>query len=155
MININEIMQIAVTPVFLVAGIGSFLISLTNRLGRIKDRMRVLQRFALDYETSSENRIVERARLKLILRSRFCYGSIILSLISGLLVCLVIFCLFLEGLYQEPIPQIVAVLFMLCVGALIFSLIFFGLEVYLATRTIHKRGEDVEAVIYKIRKEKL
>ena len=74
MININEIMQIAVTPVFLLAGIGSILISLTNRLGRIKDRMRVLQRFALDYETSSENRIFERARLKLILRSRFCYG---------------------------------------------------------------------------------
>ena len=70
MININEIMQIAVTPVFLLAGIGSILISLTNRLGRIKDRMRVLQRFALDYETSSENRIFERARLKLILATK-------------------------------------------------------------------------------------
>ena len=61
MLNINDIMQIAVTPVFLLAGIGSILISLTNRLGRIKDRMRVLQRFALDYETSSENQIFERA----------------------------------------------------------------------------------------------
>ena len=57
MLNINDIMQIVVTPVFLLAGIGSILISLTNRLGRIKDSMRVLQRFALDYETSSENQI--------------------------------------------------------------------------------------------------
>ena len=61
-------MQIAVTPVFLLAG----MVHLLNKSLRTdKDRMRVLQRFALDYETSSENRIFERARLKLILRSRF------------------------------------------------------------------------------------
>ena len=64
MLNITDIMQIAVTSVFWLAGIGSILIHLTNRLGRIKDRMRLLPRFALDYETSSENQIFERARLK-------------------------------------------------------------------------------------------
>ena len=50
MINIYEIMQVAVTPVFLLAGIGSLLISMTNRLGRIKDRIRVLQRAVLDHD---------------------------------------------------------------------------------------------------------
>ena len=45
LININEIMQIAITPVFLLVGIGSLLLTMTNRLGRIKDRVRIAQHF--------------------------------------------------------------------------------------------------------------
>lgn len=151
MIDIDEIMKVALTPVFFLAGIGSLLVSMTNRLGRIKDRMRVLQRFALDDEASSKNDILETARLKLILRIRFCYGSISLAVTSGLFVCVVILSMFIQGLYQLEIPQVIAVLFMLCVTFLIFSLVSLVIEVYLATRTIHKRGEDVETVIHKIR----
>ena len=153
--DIYEIMQVAVTPVFLLAGIGSLLVSMTNRLGRIKDRMRVLQRFSLDHKESPENGILERARLKLTFRSRFCYFSISLAVTSGLLVCFVILCMFVQGLYQLEISQSIAILFMLCIIFLIFSLIFLVIEIYLATRTIHKRGEDVETVIHKLRIEEL
>ena len=149
--DIYEIMQVAVTPVFLLAGIGSLLVSMTNRLGRIKDRMRVLQRFSLDHKESPENDILERARLKLTFRSRFCYFSISLAVTSGLLVCFVILCMFVQGLYQLEISQSIAILFMLCIIFLIFSLIFLVIEIYLATRTIHKRGEDVETIIHKLR----
>ena len=65
MINIYEIMQVADTPVFLLAGIGSLLISMTNRLGRIKDRTRVLQRAVLDHDEIQKSPIFLKAISKL------------------------------------------------------------------------------------------
>ena len=54
LISIAEIMQIAVTPVFLLAGIGALLNVMTARLGRIKDRMRVLQQALVNVEEKEE-----------------------------------------------------------------------------------------------------
>ena len=42
-LSISEIMQSAVTPVFLLAGIGALMNVMTGRLGRIIDRLRYLQ----------------------------------------------------------------------------------------------------------------
>ena len=94
MINVYEIMQVAVTPVFLLAGIGSLLISMTNRLGRIKDRIRVLQRAVLDHVEIQKSPIFLKAMSKLTLRSRFCYFSISLAFSSGLFASSSSVCLF-------------------------------------------------------------
>ena len=52
-IRIAESMQMAVTPVFLLAGVGLILSVLGVRLGRIKDRMRVLQQALVKKEKIS------------------------------------------------------------------------------------------------------
>ena len=44
-LSISAIMQTAVTPVFLLAGIGALLNVMTGRLGRIIDRLRYLQSY--------------------------------------------------------------------------------------------------------------
>ena len=44
-LSISEIMQSAVTPVFLLAGIGALMNVMTGRLGRIIDRLRYLQTY--------------------------------------------------------------------------------------------------------------
>ena len=44
-LSISQIMQSAVTPVFLLTGIGALLSGMTGRLGRITDRLRYLQIF--------------------------------------------------------------------------------------------------------------
>ncbi|MEG0884366.1 MAG: DUF2721 domain-containing protein, partial [Janthinobacterium sp.] len=41
--DIGHIIQLAIAPVFLLTGIGTMLVVLTNRLGRIIDRTRVLE----------------------------------------------------------------------------------------------------------------
>ena len=88
-LNISEIMQVAVTPVFLLAGIGALLNVMTSRLGRIKDRMRSIQKASFGLGDGKEKEVLEKARLKLILRSRYCYGAICFSVGSGLFVCFV------------------------------------------------------------------
>ena len=145
--DIYQIMQIAVTPVFLLAGIGSLIISMTSRLGRIKDRMRVLQRAYIEINGAEGNLVLEESRLRLILRSKFCYASICLSAVSGLFVCCIILTLFVEGLYQLSISSYIAMLFISCMIFLIFALIFFVIEVFIATRSIHKKMDDTESVL--------
>ena len=41
--DIGHIIQLSVAPVFLLTGVGTNLMVLTNRLGRITDRSRVLE----------------------------------------------------------------------------------------------------------------
>jgi hypothetical protein len=152
--DIYQIMQVAVTPVFLLAGIGSLLISMTSRLGRIKDRMRIIQRAHIKLNEPQSRAVLESSRLRLTLRSRFCYGAICLSAISSLLVCCIILTLFIEGLYQLSISDFIAVLFICCMFFLILSLIFFVVEVFLATRSIHKKMDDTESVLASIKDNK-
>jgi|TARA_B110000263_G_C15247883_1_gene482604 uncharacterized membrane protein len=145
--DIYQIMQVAVTPVFLLAGIGSLIISMISRLGRIKDRMRVLQRAYIELNGAEGNLVLEESRLRLILRSKFCYAAICLSAVSGLFVCCIILTLFVEGLYQLSISSYIAMLFISSMIFLIFALIFFVIEVFIATRSIHKKMDDTESVL--------
>ena len=146
-LDINQIMQVAVTPVFLLAGIGALLNVMTSRLGRIKDRMRVIQKASFQTDIEEDRTVLNIARLKLILRSRYCYGAICFSASSGLFVCFVIIALFIEGLYKLDGSFIVAMLFMTCMIFLIISLVCLVIEVFIATRSIHKKIEDTEAVM--------
>lgn len=46
MSDISQVIQLAVAPVFLLAGIGAFINAFSTRLGRIFDRSRLLEREA-------------------------------------------------------------------------------------------------------------
>ena len=61
-IRIAESMQMAVTPVFLLAGVGLILSVLGVRLGRIKDRMRVLQQALVNIEGEGKEVLEEIGR---------------------------------------------------------------------------------------------
>ena len=145
-INIAEIMQIAVTPVFLLAGIGALLSVMGVRLGRIKDRMRVLQQALVNIE-GDDREILKKARIKLTNRSKLIYFSICSCTASALFVCFVIVALFLENLKNIDLSLLIAFLFIFCMLFLIFSLLTFVSEVFFATRSIHRRLVDSESII--------
>ena len=63
-------MQSAVTPVFLLAGIGALLSVMTGRLGRITDRLRYLQIFICKVD-SDDKEILLSNRKRLISRAKF------------------------------------------------------------------------------------
>ena len=67
-LSISEIMQSAVTPVFLLAGIGALMNVMTGRLGRIIDRLRYLQSY-LSRVSHKDQEIILSNRKRLILRT--------------------------------------------------------------------------------------
>lgn len=134
--TVASVIDIAVAPVFLLAGISGLLVVLTNRLGRTIDRSRSLQATESGALPDPHRRAIERELAALLRRIRLAHTAISLSTISAILVCLVIVALFLGSLLQFNVSLFVACLFIVCM--LILSLAFscFLLEVLISTRTL-------------------
>ena len=145
-LSISEIMQTAVTPVFLLAGIGALLNVMTGRLGRIIDRLRYLQSF-LERINLEDKEIILMNRTRLILRTRFINTSIFFCTLSGLIVCIVIGALFVGGINQIKLDSFISIAFILCMLSLILSLIFLICEILFATRTSRKNLLATESII--------
>ncbi|MBI3524337.1 MAG: DUF2721 domain-containing protein [Betaproteobacteria bacterium] len=134
--TVAHVIQLAVAPVFLLTGVGAILAVLINRLGRVIDRFRVLERdlpACGDNEGSShqiEMNILAR-------RARRIHWAISLCTICALLVCVVIAALFVGSMMGVDLSGTIASLFIAAMLALIAGLLSFLREISLATGSIH------------------
>jgi hypothetical protein len=134
--DIAHIIELAVAPVFLIAGIGALLNVLTARLGRVVDRGRALEAaLAADPEGEARDRLA--AELKAVAsRTARINIAVTLATLAALLVCLVVVFLFAGELFHANLSRIVAVLFIATMSALIAALCFFLGEIGIAIRTL-------------------
>jgi hypothetical protein len=136
--DISHLIQLAIAPVFLLTGVATKLTVLTNRLGRIIDRTRVLEdrlRKGPDPEYVEELGVLYR-RWKLI------NYAITSSTACGLLVCLVIASLFLGDTTDLPLDRYIAGMFVLAMVALIFSFTYLLSEVFVSFRYLRMHHES-------------
>jgi hypothetical protein len=139
-LTIAQTIQLSLSPVFMLAGIGALLNVLAGRLARVVDRARALE--ALHPRTSGpehdrhvwELRLLDR-RMTIINRSLF------LAVSSAVMTCLVVAMLFVAVLTELHIGQYVAIAFILAMVLLIASLVSFMIEVRISLRAIHVRDE--------------
>lgn len=119
-------LQLSISPVILISGIGLVLLSLTNRFGRTVDRIRQL---SIEYRsTSGEDQERILAELKILtVRAKVIRSSNFLAVLSVLFVSLLIIALFGSALYHLNITHLLVALFILSCISLIFSL---GLFIY-------------------------
>jgi Cu/Ag efflux pump CusA len=129
--------QMALTPVFLLTGIGSLMGVLTNRLSRIVDRYRALERVLSAPEAQqlpSETQQRHGVEMETLTdRSRLIHRAIGFCTLSALLVCLVVAMLFIGALIDRDLSVLIAILFTLTMGSLILGLFSFIGEINLAT----------------------
>jgi len=131
--TVAEIIRTAVTPVFLLVGVSGFLATMSMRLGRVIDRKRDVH-VALDTEADEDCRARLRVEIeRLDRRIRLVNWSIRSCVLSALVVCLVIVCLFLGDMLGLNLAVVIASLFMLVMLLLTSGLIAFLLEVGVAT----------------------
>lgn len=129
--SISGVIQLAVAPVFLLTGVGSFLAVLTNRLGRIVDRARFLRQ---DCQGLSA---VQQKELGLLdKRVELIHYSISLCTFSAFLVCVLIAALFVLHFLGLELPVLIASLFTAAMLSLIIGLMCFQREVFLAIRAV-------------------
>jgi hypothetical protein len=133
--DISYIIQLAVAPVFLLAGIGAFINAFAGRLGRIFDRSRLLEAAfaeqvpAKQAETQAELEILWR-------RARLAYFGIALDIIAALLVCILIAIAFAGHFFRFEIRGLIAGLFIFAMLALVGGLVAFLREVFIAVRSL-------------------
>lgn len=133
--TIAHIIQLAVAPVFLLAGIGSLLNVLAGRISRIVDRARQLERHV---PTADEDeRVTEIRELEILdRRMTFCHWAIGFCTTAALLICLVVVILFVADLVEIRFAIAVSLLFIGAMISLIVGLLLFLAEVTLATRFV-------------------
>jgi hypothetical protein len=134
-VAVAHAVQLAVAPVFLLTGIGAFVAVMTNRLGRVIDRSRVLEE-RLEV-AAPESLATLRADLAVLSRRAKLNGrAITLCTMTALLVCTMIAVLFLSAFLQFDATIPVALLFIAAMLCFFLGLLWFLREIYLATKSL-------------------
>ena len=132
-VAVASIIQVAVAPVFLLTGIAGLLGVMANRLGRITDRARVLERRLAQSQRDELVEVLNQELTKLWRRARMINRALSLGTIGALLVCVVIVTLFVADVSAVDLSNALVFLFVSAMLAVIGALLFFIREVYLAT----------------------
>ncbi len=134
--SIAAVIQLAVAPVFLLAGIAGMLNVLSIRLGRIVDRARVVET-RMAQEPHEEHRTLLQSETEgLWKRIRLVNWALRMFVTGALLVCLVIMSLFVGEIVTFDLATIVAVLFVAAMCLVTAGLILFLFEVSVSTQRI-------------------
>ena len=128
--DIAEAIRLAVTPIFLLAGVGITVNILIARLGRIVDRARVLEG---QQQAAATRPAVETELRVLSRRARLIYQAIALSIACALSLCLTVTTLFVGSLLRLQLSIVIVLLFVTAMLSLIGALLTFFREIILAT----------------------
>ncbi len=122
--EIGHIIQLSIAPVFLLTGVGTNMLVLTNRLARIIDRSRALEERgeSVDIQMPDERR--EQEMEILFRRAQKINRAITLSTTCALLICVVVAALFLGDALNLRLGTVIATLFVLAMVALTGSFIY-------------------------------
>jgi Na+/melibiose symporter-like transporter len=142
--TVAHVIQLAVAPVFLLTGVGAILAVLINRLARVVDRFRVLERM-LPAAGNDERAVLDTEMAILSRRARLIHWAISLCTVCALLICIVIATLFVGSVLGADLSGTIAVLFITAMLALIAGLLCFLREITLATGGIHVVGRQAGA----------
>jgi hypothetical protein len=118
------VLQIAVGPMILISGVGLLLLSMTNRLGRVIDRSRILDRELRPGISEDPHRNREQLRI-LLVRARLLRRAIVLASTSVLLAACLIISLFLATLLNLNAGVLIMALFIGCLGCLVCAMVEF------------------------------
>lgn len=134
--TIAGVIQLAVAPVFLLAGIAGLLNVLSVRLGRAVDRVRIVET-RLGKEPHADHVVILQTEITALWsRIRLANWSIRMFVAGALVVCLVIVSLFFSELAGLNMSAAIVVFFLGAMLLLIMGLILFLVEVSISTRSI-------------------
>jgi hypothetical protein len=139
--TVAEVIQLAVAPVFLLAGIAGLLGVLSTRLARIIDRARVIERRIPQAKNDEQRTLLRRETQVLWRRIALINWAIRLCIAGALAVCLVIVALFVGEFVDLNIAAAVAVLFVLAMVLIVSGLVFLLSEVNMSTRHMREGME--------------
>ena len=141
--EVAEIIQLALAPVFLLAGIGAFLNVCVGRLSRIVDRARELEIDILGSRGAEHDRLQGDLRV-LDKRMALVSRAISLSVLSAVLTCAMVVLLFAGSLLRAQFGTTIALLFIVSMIALGLGFAIFLIETRVASRAVRIRTDILE-----------
>ena len=134
------IIQLAITPVILISGMGALMITLTNRMARIVDRTRVLAEAMpaalLEDRPHLESQLDIMWRRALLLRRAVTSNGL-----SMLVSCLLVVAIFASAMLGWLLQVLMLVLFSASIFFLIASLVDFLRDIFVSLHPLHLQVE--------------
>ncbi len=137
--SVAQVIQLAVAPVFLLAGVGATLNVLATRIGRIIDRARLMESALPTAAPEVADELHSRLRV-LAKRATLINRAIALCVLCGLLVSLVVAALFVSSALQLELALPIAIVFVVALLSLAAALVLFLREVFIATAALSFGG---------------
>jgi hypothetical protein len=134
--DVAHLIQVALTPIFLISAIGVTLNVLTSRLARIVDRARSMESDLSRPDYEAGGRDLHAALGVLARRARYINSAITLITLSALLIALVVVMLFVNAFAHWELSSFIAIMFILSMLAFAAALTSFLIEVRIATTTL-------------------
>jgi len=122
-----RILQVAIGPVVLISGVGLLILSLTNRMSHMIDRIRTLH--AEIRRSGDPDKSLDAQMEVLLKRSRFIRNGLLMFVLSILLDAVMVIMLFFIKLMELGAAALIAILFSLSLLCMIAGLIFFIIDV--------------------------
>lgn len=140
---VAQVVQVAIAPVFLLAGIGAFLNVCVGRLARIVDRARSLEPKLYASRGPEHDRIIDELHI-LDRRIKIVNAAIFLSVSAAVLICVVVILLFAGGLLSLHVGTAIALLFIAAMTATALGFAVFLHETRIGTRAVRVRSAVLE-----------
>jgi Protein of unknown function (DUF2721) len=135
-LDIAHLIQVALTPIFLISAVGVTLNVMTSRLARIVDRARAIEdRLASPEIVGDPDEFRDRLRV-LARRARYMNSAITLITVSALFIALVVVMLFVNAFLRWDLSKFIALMFIGSMLTLAAALLEFLIEVRIATATL-------------------
>ena len=133
--QLTPVLQLAVSPVILISGVGLLLLSMTNRFGRVVDRVRA-HADGLRHTTGDDHARLAQQLEILGSRSRLIQSAIWFAGISVLFAAVMIITLFTVALVHLEAAILLVILFVACLLSLIVSLCFFLTDINFSLKAL-------------------
>ena len=128
-----HLIQVALTPVFLLSGIAALLNVFAGRLARVADRLE-----SLDGETESRGQRDEEIR-RLHQRSLLLDVAVVLGTLGAAATCLAIMTLFLLSVSKVAIAGLLLFLLAIAILCTLCSVVAFGAEMLMSSKALRSR----------------
>ena len=138
--TVAQIIQLAVAPVFLLAGIGAFLNVCAGRLSRIVDRSREIEPLLIASRGAEHDRWLGELHV-LDRRMSLVSWAISLSVLSAAMICAVVVLLFSASLTSLHVATAIALLFIGSMIAIGVGFAIFLIETRVGSRAVRVRSE--------------
>jgi hypothetical protein len=129
--DIAHIIQVALTPVFLLSGIATLLNVFATRLARVGDKVEAVTK-ALDDADDEQQRVLQTLLKILHRRSLALDVAVVLGAIGGAATCGAVLAMFVGALSEQTMGSILFGLFGLAVISALCAIVAFTVEMLLA-----------------------
>lgn len=138
--SLLPVIQLAITPVILLSGVGALMLTLTNRMGRVVDRTRALAGQMREASPGDRTHLENQLTI-LWRRARLVRLAVTLSGVSMLLSCVLVMGILVDTLAGRDFSREVVAIFAASILCLLASLVAFLRDVWMSLRALQLEVE--------------